>query len=94
MSDEKLVRLIVQQAQMLSQLTSLVQQQQDRCTSPSQQQESTAKATLMDSLANSMTDFIYEPESGIYFQTWYNRYTHVFGRDVNTLQEADKVTLL
>lgn len=94
MADEKLMKLIEQQAAMLSQLTNLFQQQQERSIAPSQQQESTSKAALMDSLANSMTDFIYEPESGLVFQAWYTRYTHVFERDASTMQETDKVALL
>lgn len=48
----------------------------------------------MESLAKSMTDFTYEPESGLVFESWYHRYNHVFEREADTLDDAGKVSLL
>ena len=41
-----------------------------------------------------MTDFLYELESGLIFQAWYDRYVHVFEKETNTLVDNDKVALL
>ena len=37
---------------------------------------------------------MYELESGLIFQAWYNRYVHVFEKEANTLVDNDKVALL
>lgn len=91
MSDDKIVKLMEQQSQMMDFMAKLLQNQETRKTD---QQASTTRAALMESLTNSMTDFVYEPESGLIFQAWYNRYVHVFEREAITLEEQDRVALL
>ncbi|XP_073811850.1 uncharacterized protein [Musca autumnalis] len=100
MSSENIVKLLAEQqaamnlqTQLLQQLTNLLQAQSTGntkdATSPS-----TSKAALMESLSHSMTDFVYEPESGLIFQAWYNRYQHVFEKEAQSLDDHDKVALL
>ncbi|XP_059221513.1 uncharacterized protein K02A2.6-like [Stomoxys calcitrans] len=48
----------------------------------------------MESLANSMMEFNYEPDSGLLFDSWYNRYRHIFEREASPLDDAGKVGLL
>ena len=92
-SEAKLMELLEMQSEMMKSIADVIRVQQENSL-PKNQQESTSKAALMDSLARSMTDFVYEPESGLVFQAWYNRYQHVFDNEANTLLDADKVTLL
>lgn len=87
MSDDKVLQLLEdqqktmhQQTLLLQQMTKLLQAQGIISTNIPQTPNST-KTALMESLAHSMTDFVYEPES-------------VFEKEANTLENHDKVTLL
>ncbi|KAI8114876.1 hypothetical protein CVS40_12784 [Lucilia cuprina] len=94
MSDDKIVQLMAQQAQMMDFLAKLLQGQESTKCLSADQQASTSRAALMESLTHSMTDFVYEPERGLVFQAWYNRFIHVFEREASVLEEQDKVALL
>lgn len=48
----------------------------------------------MESLAKSMSEFCYDPDNGVTFQTWYSRYTDWFNEDAKHLDDAAKVRLL
>uniref|UniRef100_A0A1I8NCP0 DUF7083 domain-containing protein n=1 Tax=Musca domestica TaxID=7370 RepID=A0A1I8NCP0_MUSDO len=86
-----------QQQELLNKLTQIIAGQQGVYTVSSSVpggESSVAKAHLMESLANSMTDFHYEPDSGLLFESWYNRFRHIFEREASALDDADKVGLL
>ncbi|XP_059217666.1 uncharacterized protein K02A2.6-like [Stomoxys calcitrans] len=106
MTDEKIVNLLAEQQKAMNLQTQLLQQlaefvkgneastSKTNSQTNSQANSCTSKAALMESLAHSMTDFVYEPESGLIFQAWYNRFVHVFEKEASSLEEHDKVALL
>lgn len=49
---------------------------------------------LMESLAKSMAEFTFDPDSGVTFAAWYARYEDLFTFDAVLLPEAAKVRLL
>jgi len=49
---------------------------------------------LMDTLSNSISTFIYDPENGLIFNEWYDRYEDVLIIDGKDLDDASKVRLL
>ncbi|XP_017469086.1 PREDICTED: uncharacterized protein K02A2.6-like [Rhagoletis zephyria] len=50
--------------------------------------------TLMETLAKSIREFIYDPEEGQTFAKWYARYEYHFGVEGTSLDDATKVRLL
>lgn len=48
----------------------------------------------MDLLANSLTEFFFDPQSKVTFGTWYERYEDVFTVDAANMDDAAKVRLL
>lgn len=48
----------------------------------------------MESLANGITEFNYDAESGLTFDAWYTRYEGLFNIDAKNLDDAAKVRLL
>ncbi|XP_053698542.1 uncharacterized protein K02A2.6-like [Sabethes cyaneus] len=48
----------------------------------------------MESLANSMTEFHYDPESNLTFDNWYSRHEDTFRVDAGKLNDAAKTRLL
>uniref|UniRef100_A0A1I7XDM4 Reverse transcriptase domain-containing protein n=1 Tax=Heterorhabditis bacteriophora TaxID=37862 RepID=A0A1I7XDM4_HETBA len=51
-------------------------------------------STLMESLANSISEFAFEPEAGCTFETWFKRYKDVFIIDAASLDDAARVRLI
>ncbi|XP_055918466.1 uncharacterized protein K02A2.6-like [Eupeodes corollae] len=49
---------------------------------------------LMDSLANNLSEFCYDPANGITFEGWFSRHEDIFCVDGKDLHEASKVRLL
>ncbi|XP_062557959.1 uncharacterized protein K02A2.6-like [Armigeres subalbatus] len=49
---------------------------------------------ILDSLANNIKEFLYEPESSITFAAWYARYDDLFEKDTARLDDEAKVRLL
>lgn len=49
---------------------------------------------IVESLSNSITEFTYDPEAGVIFDTWYARYEDLFSQDAQQLDDAAKVRLL
>lgn len=49
---------------------------------------------LIESLATNITEFSYDPESNVIFETWYRRYEDLFIVDGEKLDDAAKVRLL
>ncbi|XP_065075510.1 uncharacterized protein K02A2.6-like [Ochlerotatus camptorhynchus] len=49
---------------------------------------------ILDSLANNIKDFRYEPDSNITFAAWYTRYDELFEKDAARLDDQAKVRLL
>lgn len=104
MADEQIVKLLAdhqtsmnRQTELLVQLTQIIASQNPLSSTSSSLsigETSTSKAKLMESLSNSMTDFSYEPDSGLVFEAWYNRYKHIFEREASALDDVDKVALL
>ncbi|XP_062704096.1 uncharacterized protein K02A2.6-like [Aedes albopictus] len=50
--------------------------------------------TILDSLANNVKEFRYDPESSVTFSAWYKRYEDLFEKDASRLDESAKVRLL
>ncbi|XP_055590815.1 uncharacterized protein LOC129742896 [Uranotaenia lowii] len=50
--------------------------------------------TVLDSLSNNLTEFVYDPEQGSTFDSWYARYADLFDKDAEKLDDAAKVRLL
>lgn len=48
----------------------------------------------MDTLAKSMSEFHYDPDNELIFQSWYARYSDLFDIDANHLDDAAKTRLL
>ncbi|XP_054746122.1 uncharacterized protein K02A2.6-like [Anastrepha obliqua] len=48
----------------------------------------------MDTLASSITEFVYDPELNLTFETWYARYEDLFSVDANKLDEAAKASIV
>ncbi|XP_054731489.1 uncharacterized protein K02A2.6-like [Anastrepha obliqua] len=48
----------------------------------------------MDTLASSITEFVYDPELNLTFETWYARYEDLFLVDANKLDEAAKASIV
>ncbi|XP_065086883.1 uncharacterized protein LOC135708709 [Ochlerotatus camptorhynchus] len=49
---------------------------------------------IVDSLANNIVEFRYEPDSGVTFAAWYTRYDNLFSKDAVRLDDEVKVRLL
>lgn len=49
---------------------------------------------ILDSLANNVKEFRYDPESSVTFSAWYKRYEDLFEKDASRLDESVKVRLL
>ncbi|XP_055604188.1 uncharacterized protein K02A2.6-like [Uranotaenia lowii] len=49
---------------------------------------------ILDSLANNVKEFRFDPESNITFATWYGRYDDLFEKDAARLDDPAKVRLL
>ncbi|XP_055604914.1 uncharacterized protein K02A2.6-like [Uranotaenia lowii] len=85
----------------LTQILHQLQQQQSVITQLLQKhQEVTPPAHLsnlelvIESLANSIAEFRYEPEHNITFTAWFTRYEDLFARDAARLDDSAKVRLL
>ena len=79
-------------AQLLHQHSHPTPQQQ-------QQQQQPPPAThnpehIMDVLANSISEFRFEAESGVTFEAWFSRYEDLFANDASRLDEMAKTRLL
>lgn len=48
----------------------------------------------MESLANSMQVFHYEPDEGHTFEAWYRRYEEIFQEDAKSLNDAERIRLV
>ncbi|XP_050077223.1 uncharacterized protein LOC126564264 [Anopheles maculipalpis] len=84
---------MAQQQQLLSQL---VQQQQQQ--PPTHDQQQVAKPSnpelILEALAGNISEFRYDPEAGVTFESWYTRYKDLFREDASRLDDAAKVRLL
>ncbi|XP_065083395.1 uncharacterized protein K02A2.6-like [Ochlerotatus camptorhynchus] len=49
---------------------------------------------VLDSLANNIKEFRYDPDSNVTFAAWYSRYEDLFAKDANRLDGGAKVRLL
>lgn len=84
---KKLVEVIEQQKVLLEKFVP-------QAGSSSTQAPPTNHEFLMESLSKSISDFVYDPENGVYFKTWYARYEDLFSSDAAALEDAAKVRLL
>nr|CAX83705.1 Gag-Pol polyprotein [Schistosoma japonicum] len=55
---------------------------------------STSQSDKYESIANSVSEFNYDPENGIVFDSWFLRYEDMFRVDCSDLDDAAKVRLL
>ncbi|XP_052901552.1 uncharacterized protein LOC128309209 [Anopheles moucheti] len=86
---------LAQQQQLLSQL---VQQHQQQSQPPNPDQQLVPKPSypelILDALAGNISEFRYDPEAGLTFESWYARYIDLFQEDASRLDDAAKVRLL
>lgn len=54
----------------------------------------TATETIIDTLAKAMQEFVYQPEDGLTFETWFLRYEDLFSEDADALDDKAKARLL
>lgn len=52
------------------------------------------KEIVLESLANSISEFSFNAESGVTFEAWFSRYQDLFELDCNKLEDGEKVRLL
>lgn len=55
---------------------------------------STAPEALMDVISKNIREFVFEPEEGQLFATWYDRYEDIFVTEAKDLDDASKVRIL
>ncbi|XP_053679017.1 uncharacterized protein LOC128729456 [Anopheles nili] len=65
-----------------------------RMMSSMNMRESTGPEFLIDSLANHVTEFRYDPEENVTFAAWYRRFEGLFEKDAAKLPDDAKVRLL
>ncbi|XP_058448351.1 uncharacterized protein K02A2.6-like [Malaya genurostris] len=87
-TDQLLLQILNQQQQLMAKLTS-----QMSATQLTIQGLSRDEITL-DSLASNIVEFVYDPDQGCTFDTWYSRYADLFDKDAGRLDNAAKVRLL
>ncbi|XP_055842563.1 uncharacterized protein K02A2.6-like [Episyrphus balteatus] len=80
-TDPKILELLELQSKLLQ---SIIEEKDER-----RGQEFT-----MDTLANNIQEFVYDPANGLTFESWYNRFEDVFIVDGASLDDAAKVRLL
>ncbi|VDD75812.1 unnamed protein product [Mesocestoides corti] len=57
-------------------------------------QAAPASTSSIDGLSNSISEFSYDPENGVTFESWYRRYEDLFRVDLASQDDAWKVRLL
>ncbi|XP_055605159.1 uncharacterized protein K02A2.6-like [Uranotaenia lowii] len=87
-SNQMLMQILQQQQQLMAQLTQQVSATQQAIHKLSRDE------TVLDSLSNNLTEFVYDPEQGSTFDSWYARYADLFDKDAEKLDDAAKVRLL
>ncbi|XP_058448854.1 uncharacterized protein K02A2.6-like [Malaya genurostris] len=95
----QLFQQLMQQQQlfMQQQQQQLMQQQQDffrSVISSINVQVPQNHEMILDSLANNIKEFCYDPDGNITFATWYGRYDDLFEQDAARLDDEAKVRLL
>lgn len=49
---------------------------------------------LMETLSNTIPEFVYDPQGGLVFDKWYSRHEEAFTKGGEKLEDADRVRLL
>ncbi|CAH1101894.1 unnamed protein product [Psylliodes chrysocephalus] len=75
------LQLVEQQRKFMEEMTKLAQ--------PKSNTE-----LIIESLASNIVEFVYDPDSGITFETWFSRYEDLFSEDAKVLTDSEKVRLL
>ena len=72
-----------------------MQQQQQPLTPDLQFVSKPSKPQLiLEALAGNISEFRYDPEAGVTFESWYIRYVDLFIEDASRLDDAAKVRLM
>ncbi|XP_053685985.1 uncharacterized protein K02A2.6-like [Sabethes cyaneus] len=87
-ANQMLMQILQQQQQLMAQLTQQVSATQLAI------QRMSKDETILDSLSSNITEFVYDPEQGCTFDSWYARYEDLFDKDAEKLDDAAKVRLL
>ncbi|XP_058449340.1 uncharacterized protein LOC131429298 [Malaya genurostris] len=93
----QLFQQLMQQQQLFMQQQQLMQQQQDffrSVISSINVQVPPNPEMILDSLANNIKEFRYDPDGNITFAAWYGRYDDLFEQDAARLDDEAKVRLL
>lgn len=81
--------------QILSQQQELMRQLTQQMAATQQAVKSLSRDEIaLDSLSSNIVEFVYDPEQGCTFDTWYARYADLFDKDAHRLDDAAKVRLL
>lgn len=87
-----------QQAQLKQQQDFFILQQQALTAQLSKASASSSiisqKEMKMESLADSIAEFIYDPDNGLTFEAWFVRYEDLFKVDAKDLDDDAKVRLI
>lgn len=76
----------------LAEQTVLIQQLTEKLVKKESSEDKTE--SLLDKLARNITEFTYDPENDLVFETWYARYEDLFLVDGQSLDDAARVRLL
>lgn len=90
---EEFAELMKQQKIMMEQQTEVLKKTLERLNTGQTGGQASVEKT-MESLAKSMSEFCYDPENGVTFESWYARYSDWFEEDARHLDDPAKVRLL
>uniref|UniRef100_A0A8D8CLC5 Uncharacterized protein K02A2.6 n=3 Tax=Culex pipiens TaxID=7175 RepID=A0A8D8CLC5_CULPI len=104
---QQLAQQIQEQHQQMRQQQQNMAQQQESITAIVRQQQQFMETVaanngqipfhperILDSLANNIKEFRYDPESSVTFAVWFSRYDDLFEKDAARLDEKAKIRLL
>ncbi|XP_062711755.1 uncharacterized protein LOC134289631 [Aedes albopictus] len=72
----------------------IVQQQQPISALERSEASADGSEKIIESLASGIQEFQFDPDNGLFFESWYSRYEDVFKEDGQLLDDAAKVRLL
>ena len=94
-SAEQFQKMILQQQKQMEKQLKLIEALTQRLNlKPSETVSHESPSSSIDSLANSITEFCYNPESGLTFDTWFKRWEDMFQTDFRCQDDSWKVRLL
>ncbi|XP_062557460.1 uncharacterized protein K02A2.6-like [Armigeres subalbatus] len=90
-------RLILQQNQQMAEQNARLMAMMDRLNTQEAQvraKQISSPEFIIESLASNIREFCYDPDNGMVFDRWYQKYEDLFLKDGENLDDAAKVRLL